>query len=351
MTHHKRFLLAALELAKQRRGFCAPNPSVGALAVKNGQIIAQACHHSAGSPHAEILVLDAIAHQGKDVDLYVTLEPCSHWGKTPPCTDAIIKANIRNVYYGYYDPNPLVAQKREHALDEGRILARYIQLDEIDAFYRSYAHWVQTKRPFVSLKLAQSLDGLVGRKGTPRVLLTGKQAQLFTHQQRLQSDIILTSQQTIVADDPALNVRHLKSPISKPLAMLCRQPQLDSHWKIFSTIERLIVFCHQQLPTPPLDCDVEYCFVDDCEEGLKLEQVLDGLGQMGFHDVWVEAGGLLSSALLRQKLVNKAYFLIAPCFIGPHGVPAFKDLPEALFSQAQVNWEQLGRDALCHITF
>jgi diaminohydroxyphosphoribosylaminopyrimidine deaminase/5-amino-6-(5-phosphoribosylamino)uracil reductase len=179
---HEQFLLVALEQAWLGRGFCAPNPSVGAVAVQNGKIIAQAWHQSAGKPHAEQLVLSQLPTNQNDITLYVTLEPCNHWGKTPPCVDAIIQYGIKRVVYAYSDPNPVVAaNKTPHLLEQHGIEVVHHPLPVINDFYHSYRHWSTTKRPFLTAKMAQTFDGKIAGPEGERVTLSNSLCSEFTH--------------------------------------------------------------------------------------------------------------------------------------------------------------------------
>ena len=150
---HKKFLLAALEQARLGQGFCAPNPCVGAVAVQNGIIIAQACHRGAGTPHAEQLLLAQIPPKTPGVSLYISLEPCNHWGRTPPCVDAIINHGIEQVIFAYLDPNPVVAKNNSsERLRAHGIKVTHYPVEEITEFYKSYTQWTLTRKPRVRLK-------------------------------------------------------------------------------------------------------------------------------------------------------------------------------------------------------
>src|SRR3989344_2995168 len=152
------YLKRALKLAEKRRGFCSPNPAVGAVVVKDGKIIGEGWHEKAGAPHAEVMALASAGSSAAGGILYVTLEPCSHTGRTPPCTDLIIKTGIKAVYYGFKDSNLTVSGQGEFYLKSAGIACEQIELPEINAFYRSYAHWLKTKKPWVTAKIALSLD-------------------------------------------------------------------------------------------------------------------------------------------------------------------------------------------------
>src|SRR5262249_16751153 len=150
----------ALEQAQKHRGFCAPNPAVGAVMVKGGEVIGCGHHEGPGSPHAEVIALNSVTDLAlaKNSTLYVTLEPCCHWGRTPPCTDLLIKTGIKKVIYGFADPNPQVNGEGDKILRQAGIESTHHSLPEIDEFYTSYTHWWRTKLPYVTAKLAQSAD-------------------------------------------------------------------------------------------------------------------------------------------------------------------------------------------------
>ena len=159
---HSLFLKLALDQAQLGRGHCAPNPSVGAVAVQAGRVLAVGHHLGPGTPHAEQVVLSQLPRGLLDVTLYVTLEPCNHWGRTPPCVDAISQYGIQRVVYAFADPNPIVQANQTPALLRANgVEVCHESVPEINAFYESYRYWLATKRPWVTVKLAQSLDGMI----------------------------------------------------------------------------------------------------------------------------------------------------------------------------------------------
>jgi len=199
------YLEQALQMAQLRRGFCAPNPSVGAVIVSGETIISRGHHVAAGHPHAEVDALKKLPTVPKDARMFVTLEPCCHYGKTPPCTNAIIEAGIKEVIYAFRDPNPIVAGKGELVLQEAGIDCRQVSHPEIDRFYQSYAYWQANKKPWVTAKLAMTLNGKIAKEKGEPIAITSPALQEVTHQLRKQADGILTTVKTILADDPQLN--------------------------------------------------------------------------------------------------------------------------------------------------
>ena len=345
---HEKFLLAALEEAKLGEGFCAPNPSVGAVAVKNGDIIARAWHRGAGSPHAERLLIDQLPLHETDVTLYVTLEPCNHYGRTPPCVDAIIKYGFSQVVFAYLDPNPVIAANRTpESLRESGIPVIQHRLSEIDAFYQPYQYWTQTKTPWVTAKMAQTMDGKIGASEGARVMLSNNDCQLFTHQMRRKHDVILTTAQTIHQDNPQLNVRYTclrDEPVvcSKPIAILDRTLSLNPASNIFLTAEHCHVFYDAALPAPERLADRTYHPVSTRHGLLNLQEVMQQLGRLGFHSVWLEAGGRLFTAMHQAHLVHRTHLYLVPRVLGDNAVSAYHDADVFNHPQKSVSWMPMG---------
>lgn len=321
---HKQYLLAALEQASQGRGLCYPNPSVGAVAVRNGEIIASAFHQGAGRPHAEALIFEQLSGKLDDIVLYVTLEPCNHWGKTPPCVNAIIERGVAEVVYGYKDPNPVVMlNDTPSILAQHGIKTLYLPMLEIDAYYESYRYWCYTKKPFVTAKLAQTLDGKIAQPGGAACRISNARCDQFTHEQRKKTDLILTSAKTVNNDDPLLNARLSGGSYAKELAIIDSHLSLNSQARIFDSAKKLhIYYCDN--PQKRLKREnVSYHAVSATTGGLVLEEVISDLGELGYHDVWVEAGATLFQALHRANLVNRTYLYIAPEILGSKAVDAY----------------------------
>lgn len=353
MLNH--YLSQALELAKSRRGFCAPNPCVGAILVKDGFIIAEGFHEGPGREHAEVAAINAAGEQTQGADLYVTLEPCCHHGRTPPCTDAIIKAGIKTVYFAVMDPNPQVSNKGAELLRQHGIACEQLPLTAIDDFYQSYQHWWRTKKPYVTAKLAMSIDGkIAGASGVP-VAITGQDLAELTHQHRRQSDALLTTVKTLNQDNPQLNVRLNQDSIAKPVYVLDSQLQLNTNLLIFETAKTLTVF-HAANASPAKgdqlkQMGVKCVAVDSSSQGLDLKEVLEVIGHDGVHDLWVEAGGILMQHLIQQGLVQRALLYVALKTLGSDALAAFTG-NEDLFAQiTRHQWQAVGDDVLCDLIF
>lgn len=349
----KVFLKQALELAKIRRGFCAPNPGVGAILVKENRIISTGFHRKSGLPHAEV---EAIMAAGKDVegsDLYVTLEPCCHYGKTPPCTELIIKSGIKAVYYGFTDPNPNVPNQGSQILKKAGIDCFLVEIPDIRSFYESYSYWTVTKRPWVTIKIAISFDGkIAGIKGSP-VALTGEELNFYTHEFRKKSDALLTTINTILKDDPQLNVRLGSEIVKKPIYILDSNLRLPLNARVHKTGEKVVLFYKEPADvkrkralTEKNVCCIE---VAATEEGLDLDKVLDTIGADGVHDLWVEAGPKCFEAFLYKKLLHRALIYVVPKVVGKQAIPGFH-IPFN-FKEYKIRWCQVGKDVVCDVSF
>ena len=349
---HQQWLLRTLDLAKAHKGACAPNPAVGAIVVKDGQELSHGSHIKAGEAHAEFQALSKLEYPLTDAVLYVSLEPCSHWGKTPPCVEEIVRSGISKVVFSYSDPNPIMASFDTIGyLKEKGITCEQVQLDEITQFYQSYHHWMRHKKPLITVKLAQSLNGKIALAGNQPFALTSKAINQFTHQQRLQSDAILTTATTIIADDPKLNVRlESESEINKPVAILDRQLRLTAEHQLFQSDAPKVIF-HGDMAVKSELPMCRYIQVPESELGLALPEVIKELGKLGWHDVWVEAGSALFMSLLKQELVNRVLLYISPCWLPDDAVELYK-LNE-LFSPDRIeniHWQVFDNDVMASFT-
>lgn len=345
------YLNLALSLAAIRRGFCAPNPCVGAVLVKNAAVIATGYHWASGAPHAEVDALNKIEPAlAKGATLYVTLQPCCHTGKkTPPCTELIIQRGIAKVIYACQDPNPAVINETNKILQQAGVECTQHRLPEIDNFYESYQFWWKTKRPFTTAKLAISLDGKIAGKQGERVQLTGLIAQQFTHQQRKQANAILTTAKTICVDNPLLNSRIAHTVYKKPLYILDTELNTPASAKVFTSAKSVTLFHNANLTPQHQDkfSQHELRFIPtkiDKDGGLNLLEVLQYIAEEGSHDLWIEAGGRCFQTLAENQLLQRAFIYVAPRWLGEDAQTAFT--PSSPFLGASlVATTTLGTDA------
>lgn len=341
------YMREALRLADLRRGFCAPNPSVGAVIVQAAKVIARGLHWASGCAHAELDALRKLEPGAAfGATLYVTLEPCCHIGKTPPCTDAIIASGIKEVVYGLRDPNPLVAGKGEKALLDAGILCRQLELPELDQFYESYCYWQSQGRPWVTAKLALSLDGKIAEADGRPAVITGPELAQFTHQCRKRVDAILTTLRTIQADDPQFNVRLGDEMLAKPIYVLDRLLAIPREAKIFKTAARVTLFYQASLEVPAW-----LNLAAHCVPLFDWPAVLEQIGRDGIHDLWVEAGGKCFQSLCEHNLLNRGLIYLGAKKLGVEAKTAFS-ADFDVFSQTQaMSWGMVGGDAVCELDF
>lgn len=347
------YLQQALELAKNRRGFCAPNPAVGVVLVKHDKVIATGQHWAAGYPHAEVDALNKVGDEARGATLYVTLEPCCHFGKTPPCTQLIIARGIAEVIYGFSDPNPDVAGKGREELLAAGIACRHLPLPEIEVFYASYQHWWRYRTPFVTAKIALSLDGKIAAADGKPITITGPELKVLTHEYRKQSDAILTTVKTIICDNPMLNVRVADEVFAKPVYILDRDLQIPMTSNIWQTAKRLVLFHQASVDVKRLSLLQEQgavCHAVPAQgQEMDLSAVLQVMGQEGIHDLWVEAGGRCFTSFITKRLLQRALIYIAPLCLGEGAYPAFTDPLPRFSDTANIQWRPYGNDVVCEI--
>jgi len=314
-----------MQIAETQREVCSPNPFVGAVLVKDGVVLSTGYTLAYGGDHAEV---QAIKHSLADPtgsDLYVTLEPCCHFGRTPPCTDAIIKAGIANVYAGVKDPNELVNGKGFVALKQAGINVEYPFFEEeICEQLEFYLHYITTKRPFVILKNAVSLDGKVAANNGTSRWISNEMSRNYVHQLRHNVDAILTTINTVQLDNPTLNVR-LQAVKKQPVRLILdTNLQIDLSSNICQTAcnQKTIIFCSKAVGNSAKSdalqqLQIEIIPVDIIQEAtLDILQILTILGSRRISSVLIEAGATLATYLLRNRLINKFYCFVCPKIIG-----------------------------------
>lgn len=306
------FMQQALKMAKKGQGFCAPNPAVGAVLVRNGLIVSSGYHHRPGWPHAEVEVLAAFKDTDvSDCDLYVTLEPCCHHGRTPPCTDLIIQKRLKHVYFSYLDPNPIVAGRGQQVLRDAGIACDLVESDTINYFYEPYRFWWRYKRPYVTLKLAITEDRCLAIDP-----VTGIACQRYTHEQRLHHDALLTTISTIVHDNPWYNARLIDDTIKKPLYILDSNARLPLDANVLKSCSPVTIFHAinaDKKRLVSLEQKGVCCIaVPRSPEGLDLEACLKKIGADGKHSLWVEAGWTCFQNFIKSGFSECIIFYIAP---------------------------------------
>lgn len=321
------YMQQALQLARQGRGRTSPNPVVGAVIVKDDQVIGRGWHQKAGTAHAEIHALAEAGSDAKNATIYVTLEPCCHHGRTGPCTEAILAAGIQRVVVAMTDPNPLVAGCGIGVLRErGVTVETGVLADESAQLNAAFIKWISCKLPFVTLKNGISLDGKIATQSGDSRWITGSESRLEVHRMRDVSDAIITGIGTVLADDPELTTRLPeggRSPVRVVLDRLARTP-LGA--KILNQqAAPTIIFVSEAAPLNRREAlaasGAEVVVAPEVAGRIDLSFVLSTLGQRCLTNVMVEAGGTLNSAFLFGNYVDKVVMFIAPKIIGGSGAP------------------------------
>lgn len=316
------FMKRCLELAQKGALWVTPNPMVGCVIVKNGKIIAEAYHRRFGGPHAEVRALLKAGEVARGATMYVSLEPCSHFGKTPPCVDAIIRARIARVVAASRDPNPLVAGRGFRKLrDAGILVESGILAAEAQRVNERFFFWMRTGLPFVGLKLAQTLDGKIADVRGKSRWITGKPARREAHRLRAQYHAVLIGARTALLDDPQLTVRHVngRNPVR---VVVDGQLNVTARLKIFREGGQTIVVTTQRATRakPKL--------VEQLRQGgamivalpggnrIHPERILYALAQEGISSVLIEGGSDVVSQFLQNGYWNKLHLFIAPKILG-----------------------------------
>jgi len=313
------YMAFAIQLARQMQGQTSPNPVVGAVVVNNQQIVGMGAHLKAGEPHAEVHAIRMAGDKAKGSTVYVTLEPCSHFGKTPPCSNLLIESEVKRVVIASTDPNPLVAGQGIERLKAAGIEVEIgVLREEAEALNTVFFHYRRTGRPYVTLKTATSLDGKIATSTGESQWITSEPARLDVHKLRHQSDAILVGVGTVLKDDPSLTTRLPnggKHPIRVILDSNLRTP-LHSKVVTDGLAETWIVTCR---PAPEKKARFEEKGVRVIEledDQIALSHLLDYLGSQQISTLFVEGGGQVNGSFIKEGLVDQIIVYLAPKIIG-----------------------------------
>ncbi|MGR0481403.1 MAG: bifunctional diaminohydroxyphosphoribosylaminopyrimidine deaminase/5-amino-6-(5-phosphoribosylamino)uracil reductase RibD [Candidatus Electronema sp. V4] len=347
-----RFMRQALELAKKGLGRTAPNPCVGAVIVRDGQLVGSGWHRKVGTPHAEVHAIAEAGAACAGATLYVTLEPCNHTGRTPPCSRAVLAAGIARVVVGMADPNPVAAGGAEFLRSQGIAVEMGILEEDCRQLNRPFIKHSSTGLPWVVLKAGMSLDGRISRRRGQGGPITGPESLRRTHELRDQLDAILIGSGTALIDNPSLTTRieNGRDPLRvildsqlrlPPEAKMLRQ-QSDAQAWIFCRTDACV---EKQRRLESAGAVVHQVNAD--ENGrLDLKQVLRQIGKAGLSSVLVEGGAAVHGAFLRAGLADEACLFVAPCFIGENGTPLLSGTAPANLLLSKMTAEKLGQDVL-----
>ena len=358
-TTDRKFMEHALALASKARGHTSPNPMVGAVIVRDGEIVGEGYHQKVGDAHAEIHALNQAEGFAEGATMYVTLEPCCHWGRTPPCTDSIIRAKLADVFVAMTDPNPRVAGNGIRQLEAAGISVQVgICEEESRQLNEVFIKYITTQRPFVVLKSAISIDGKIATASGESQWITSKPSRLKGHEVRAQVDAILVGVGTVIQDDPALTVRLPERQNEDPIRIVVDSSgRTPLHAKIFNpdSNARTLIAVTESAPLKKIEA--LKCAGADVltikEEGGRvcLRALMRALGRREITSVLIEGGGEINAAALHAGIVDKVMFFIAPKLIGGKDAPGaiggrgIARLAEA-FELRDVKTSQIGADFL-----
>ena len=326
---HIAFMQRALDLARRAKGRTSPNPLVGAVIVKDGKVIGEGYHQKAGTPHAEVHALNAAGEAAKGATLYTNLEPCCHWGRTPPCTEALIRAGIAQVYVAEVDPNPSVAGKGVQRLQNAGIDVHVgVLRQEAEDLNEVHRKYIQTGNPFVILKTAMSLDGKIATASGESQWITSEASRQRGHEVRDAVDAILVGRGTVARDNPALTTR-LQDREGQDATRIV----LDSHGRtrpdarIFNVESEagVIVAVTPEAPTEKVNtlekAGAEVITVPDAHSKVCFKSLMEILGKREITSLLIEGGSEINASALAAGIVDKVMCFIAPKLIGGQNAP------------------------------
>jgi diaminohydroxyphosphoribosylaminopyrimidine deaminase/5-amino-6-(5-phosphoribosylamino)uracil reductase len=323
-AYDQKIMADAIRLARQGLYTTDPNPSVGCIIVAaDGTVVGEGWHERAGKLHAEPLALEQAGSAAQGATAYVTLEPCSHHGRTPPCADQLISAGIVRVVYAMEDPNPIVSGAgAQKLIDAGIEVLGGVLAAEAEELNRGYTQRMRTGRPWVRSKLAVSLDGRTALASGESQWITGEDARADVHRWRARSSAVLTGSGTVLADDPSLNARpvDVEEFVSPLRVILDSQLRVLPTAKLFS-VEGPVLICHGPAEQSSLDAlsaaGAELLEVPLHRPGeVRLPEALQKLGEYGLNDIWLESGALLNAGFLNDDLIDELIVYQAGCLLG-----------------------------------
>jgi diaminohydroxyphosphoribosylaminopyrimidine deaminase/5-amino-6-(5-phosphoribosylamino)uracil reductase len=320
----------AYALAAKARGWASPNPYVGAVVVQSHQVVGWGYHERPGNPHAEIIALRRAGRRARGATLYLTLEPCVHWGRTPPCIDAVLEAGLKRVVVSSPDANPVVFRKGIGALRRAGIDVSVGLLEERNsALNEAYIKFITQNVPFVTLKAALSLDGRMATRTFDSRWISSAETRDYVHLLRGENDALMVGVNTIIRDDPRLTVRHPQWREKKIIRVI-----LDSNLRfplqarVLSTLDSggILVFASKEASARKKEAlmkkGIEVIGLPGSGRGIDLKVVLARLGERGITSLLAEGGSRLLTAMLEGRHADKLFLTFSPRLIGGEGAPS-----------------------------
>lgn len=322
MSYNEKYMRLALELAANATGRTSPNPLVGAVVVKDNRVVGCGWHRKAGTPHAEVHALNQAGELARGAEVYVTLEPCSHYGKTPPCAKALIEAGVKKVYAALLDPNPKVAGRGFKMLEDAGIEVAYGFLeDEARRQNEVFLKWIEHSKPFIAMKAAMTLDGKIATSSGQSKWITNEKSRRYGYKLRDIYDGIMVGINTVKEDNPSLTARveggqnPVRIVLDSSLDIdLTANVITDKQAKtIIATTDR----AERAKITALKKLGIQVLIVDkDAEGRVDIVKLMDMLGQQNICSILAEGGGSVHGSLIENHLVDRVYFFIAPKIIG-----------------------------------
>lgn len=360
MSEDERWMQKALELAELGRNQTSPNPLVGAVVVRNGELVGQGAHLKAGGPHAEVHALRMAGEQASGSTVYVTLEPCSHYGRTPPCAKALIEAGVARVVVAMEDPNPQVHGRGIQLLREAGIEVRTGVLSEQAALQNeSFLTWVTQKRPFIVWKCAATLDGYIATETGHSFYVTGEAARAEVQHLRERIPAIAVGVETVLKDNPRLTVRSATAKRQPLRVIFDSQLRFTADAQMLSEPGRTLIYTTVAAATTANATALQQAGGTQLEVApmpteangrVSLTAALQDLAGRGIDSLLVEGGATLASALLQQQLIDKVVYFVAPKLLAG-GMNALFGANHMRMTEAiqlrNVTWSQIGDDLRC----
>ncbi|GAA0135601.1 bifunctional diaminohydroxyphosphoribosylaminopyrimidine deaminase/5-amino-6-(5-phosphoribosylamino)uracil reductase RibD [Paenibacillus sp. YSY-4.3] len=350
------YMRLAIDMASRSQGQTGINPVVGAVIVKNGEVVGLGSHLKRGTPHAEVHALNMAGESAEGSTVYVTLEPCSHYGATPPCSEGLIKAGVSRVVVACEDPNPQVAGRGIELLRRNGIEVKVgVLRDEAVKLNRKFIKFITTGLPYVTIKTASTLDGKIASKSGDSKWISNEESRERVHTMRHRHDGIMVGVDTVIADDPSLTTRLSVPGISPARIIVDSTLRIQGGAKVLvDSAAQTIVLTTEQAPEDRRSALTEQGIqVIVCGEGpqVDLRSGLQKLGELGISSLLVEGGGRLNGSLLRGRLVDEVALFLAPKIIGGLNAPGtfvfdgFELMKDAV-TLSELSVEQIG-DNVC----
>ncbi len=324
-----KYMKLALDLAKERKGLTHPNPSVSAVIVKDGKVIGKGVHLKAGYPHAEREAIKDAIQRGYDISnstMYITLEPCCHYGRTPPCTEAIIDNRIKRVVVATLDPNPLVAGKGIEILKKAGIETSVGVLEsEAKKLNEDFFVYIREKRPFINIKIAQTLDGKIATKTGSSKWITSEKSREFSHQLRKEATAIMVGVNTALKDNPELTIRYIDTEKQPIRILIDKELKTPLNYKIFNEKARTLVITSDLADEKKLKKLEEKENIEIIKLPLymckfKIKDILNELYQRDIMHLLIEGGKDTITKFIKENIFDKISLFIAPKLIGEDGI-------------------------------